>query len=780
MTERNLELKALKKAALRAKRRIVCPWKTATIIFLALMLALAPVSLAVQASDNVIAAGDPLWKLKNPDGNAQFQSAQQPPLLTQEQAYTQLLHEAIVLLKNENNALPLQTTFDCQGASTESVMALQAALTKKGLASGNGTAIVLLNGENQTLLQEISRKKAAGQTEKIVLLWDTDQPVQPDAWKDCDADAILWTGGVDVEQIAEILTGVAPSGALPSTGAYEAYPTQAYGFYTGYRYYETRYEDFVMGAEKVGNFAYGDAVVYPFGFGLSYTSFAYSDLQVTYDAKTDAFSVTVTVTNTGDVTGRKILQIYAQSPYTQYDRENGVEKSAVELVGFAKTGVLGAGESVTLTLQVEKRELASYDAQGAGTYILDAGDYYLTVADNAHSAVNNILAAKGYTVESTQGRMDADGDAALTYKWTQGNFDGESYRNSADIWFPTSEGLVTRQNWEGTWMQSPHTQDLLLDAYSPGDYPTVEMPTLGAKNGLKLYDMKGLDFDDPAWQTLLDQLTFREMAKLIGDAYQQTAFVASVQAPGTFVGDLEMPIGEEFLSAAFNGELMYAIGYWAGEKAASQDETLLRCFDSAFEDGFLVGKLRAQQAAGMYANGVNVVMQGNDTSGWYAEQAAREHYFPAFQYTAELLPTAGSAKGLTEILRQESGSKGVAIASGMFSGYSFLAQGITIFDGEDTAVQKELSAYENDPVIVSAMRQACHYNLYALANSAAMNGIGENTVVKPQALLVVTLLRVVMALCATAAVVFGILWYRGKCKWQRTPVYQNYQAAKNA
>ena len=341
-------------------------------------------------------------------------------------------------------------------------------------------------------------------------------------------------------------------------------------------------------------------------------------------------------------------------------------------------------------------------------------------------------------------------------------------------------------------MQNPHTQDLLLDAYSPGDYPTMEMPTLGAKNGLKLYDMKGLDFDDPAWQALLDQLTFREMAKLIGDAYQQTAAIGSVQAPGTFVGDLEMPIGEGFLSAAFNGELMYAIGYWAGEKAASQGETLLRCFDSAFEDGFLVGKLRAQQAAGMYANGVNVVMQGCNTDRWYAEQAAREHYFPAFQYTAELIPTAGSAKGLTEILRQEWGGKGMAIGAsasieqivdgvivnGKWADYGLLGRGITIFDGEDTAVQKELSAYENDPVIVSAMRQACHYNLYTLANSAAMNGIGENTVVKPQALFVVRLLWGLMVLCAAAAVVCGaLLWYRGKAKWQQTEAYQNYQAA---
>jgi len=770
----------LKQAAMKAKRRYVCPWRAATVIFLALMLALVPVNMAVQASDNVI-ADRALWKLKNPDEKAVFQTDQKPPLIAEEQAYAQLQQEAIVLLKNNNNALPLQQTVRCVAANTpgtERAEKLNTLLLQEGFAIGSGTAIVLLTQAEQALLQDLSQKKADGLIEKIVLLWDTDKPIQPDVWKGYDADAVLWTGGVDISDIAEILMGAAPSGALPNTGAYSAYSAPAGSVYTGYKYYETRYEDYVMGTEKVGNFVYSDAVAYPFGFGLSYTSFAYSDLQVAYDAQTDNFAVTVTVTNTGSVAGRKILQIYAQSPYTQYDREKGVEKPAVQLVGFAKTEPLGAGESVTLTVQVERRELACYDSKGAGTYIMDAGDYYLTVADNSHRAVNNILAAKGYTVESTEGRMDADGDATLTYKWSQSNFDDQSYRNTAQIWFPTSEGLVSRQNWEDTLAQNPRVQDGVGNAYSPGDYPTVEMPTLGAKNGLKLYDMKGLAFDDPAWQALLDQLTFDEMAKLIGDAYRQTAFVPSAQAPGAFVGDLEMPIGEEFLSAAFNSELMYAIGYWAGEKAVSEGETLLRCFDSAFEDGFLVGKLRAQQAAGLYANGVNVVMQGHDTTRWYAEQAAREQYFRAFQYTAELLPTAGSTMGLTKILRQEWGGKGMAIAAGMSTDYALLTEGITIFDGEDTAVQKELSAYANDPVIVSAMRQACHYNLYTLVNSAAMNGIGENTVVKAKALPVVTLLRVLMALCAAATVACGVLWYRGNRKRQQTEAYRNYQAAK--
>ncbi len=782
MAEQNLKLKVLKKAALKAKSKYVCLWKTATIIFLVLMLAMGPLSLAMQASDNVAAIrfGGELWKLKNPDGSVLFQTEAEAPLVTREQAYAQLRHEAMVLLKNENNTLPLQPTAVTlrvgSTVATQRMIDLQSALTQKELTVGNGAMIVLLNRAEPALLGEISQMKADGEIEKMILLWDTDQPVQPDIWKDCNADAVLWTGGGDITDIAEILTGVAPSGALPYTGAYSQFPAPAGSVYTGYKYYETRYEDFVMGTEKTGDFNYREQVAYPFGFGLSYASFAYSDLNVVYDAKTDKFAVTVTVTNTGNVIGRHILQIYAQAPYTDYDRENGVEKPAVKLVGFAKIELMEAGASATLTLQVDRQELASFDAKGAGTYILDAGDYYLTVATDSHNAVNNILAAKGYTVESTAGRMDADGDAALVYNWKQSSFDDRSYRGVGESRFAEAQTVVSRKNWEGTLSQMPEVPLQPYVSYTPGDYATVPMPTLGAKNGLKLYNMKGLAFDDPLWQTLLDQLTFADMAKLVGDAYRWTAPMVSVQAPGAGVGRLYLPADEQFLSAAFNQELMYAIGWWAGEDT---QETALRCFGGSFEDSFLAGALRVQQARGIAANGVSVLLQG-DNAVWYTEQAAREQYLRAFRNIAEMLPTTGVSGwtgDLTEVLRQEWGAKGMAIAANIPAADGLLA-GVTIFDGQDRQAQKELVAYENDPVIVSAMRQACHYNLYTIANSVAMNGIGEHTQVKSQTLFVVTLLWVLMGLCAAGAVVCGVLWYRGKAKWQQTQVYMDYLTAK--
>lgn len=206
---------------------------------------------------------------------------------------------------------------------------------------------------------------------------------------------------------------------------------------------------------------------YPFGYGMSYTDFKYSDLKVSYNKEKDVFEVSVKVTNTGkEYSGKETVQVYFQSPYTAYDIENGVEKSSVALCGFGKTEILAPGASETLNMTVDRRELASYDTYGAGTYILDEGDYYLTVATDAHNAVNNILAAKGYTVDNTDGRMDTDGNSSLTYKYNNPKFDSTTYAVSANgteiknqlsdadinLYGGTEDEItyVSRNDWEGT------------------------------------------------------------------------------------------------------------------------------------------------------------------------------------------------------------------------------------------------------------------------------------------------------------------------------------------
>jgi beta-glucosidase len=199
-----------------------------------------------------------------------------------------------------------------------------------------------------------------------------------------------------------------------------------------------------MGTGNAGEYAYGDEVAFPFGYGKSYTQFDYSDMYVVYNQDTDRFEVTVTVTNSGNMAGKETVQVYFQAPYTQYDKDNGVEKASVNLVGFKKTAILEVGESVELTIEVDKRDIASYDAYGYGTYILDEGTYYLTAATDSHNAINNILAAKDLTAEQ-EARMDGEGDASVVGTWTQAAFDATTYAtslNGTEITDTTTERIA--------------------------------------------------------------------------------------------------------------------------------------------------------------------------------------------------------------------------------------------------------------------------------------------------------------------------------------------------
>ncbi|MBQ6844675.1 MAG: glycoside hydrolase family 3 C-terminal domain-containing protein, partial [Agathobacter sp.] len=299
---------------------------------------------------------------------------------------------------------------------------------------GNGKNYLALNDIEREMMENIKALKDAGKIGKIIVLINTSNGLQVDFLKGYEegkdiygVDATLWISGVGqtgLEGVAEILCGkVNPSGSLPDTYYYDnyAHPVMANftpiqysgdlsqipehadtymiyqeGIYVGYKYAETRYEDYVLGQGNAGNFAYNDVVAFPFGYGLSYTTFEYSDMTMVYDPDAQTYTITVKVTNTGDTySGKETVQIYVNSPYTQYDIDNKVEKASASLVGFGKTGILKPGESETLTIVVDGDYVASYDAYGAGTYIMDAGDYLFTAATDAHNAVNNFLAAKG-------------------------------------------------------------------------------------------------------------------------------------------------------------------------------------------------------------------------------------------------------------------------------------------------------------------------------------------------------------------------------------------------
>ena len=352
------------------------------------------------------------------------------------------------------------------------------------------------------------------------------------------------------------------------------YVTYAEGIYVGYKYYETRYEDVVMGTGNAGDFSYADEVTHPFGFGLSYTTFEWSDFSTAWDG--DECTASVTVANTGDVAGKDVVELYAQSPYTDYDRANGVEKPSVTLVGLAKTSELAPGTSETVEITFNEELLKSFDANGAGTYILDAGIYYVTAGRNAHDAVNNVLAAKGYT---TADGMDAEGNTDLVNTYVPDNADVDATTYAADTKtgtaitnkFDDAAGDVTyltRADWVGTFPTHDGTplegtvstwgneingeidgqpasllyvkeaSDELLaqldsrESGNPTDRSTLtDEPVYGADNGLELVDLRGKDYDDPMWDDLLDQLTPEDYFSAIGVGGYGTDYLESVQKP---------------------------------------------------------------------------------------------------------------------------------------------------------------------------------------------------------------------------------------------------------
>ena len=315
----------------------------------------------------------------------------------------------------------------------------------------------------------------------------------------------------------------------------------AEGIYIGYRYYETRYEDKVLGVEHVGDFDYGSYVAYPFGYGLSYTTFEYSDFSV-YESD-EGFDVSVKVTNTGKTAGKHAVTVYAQAPYTAYDESNGIEKASVELVGYEKTNVIDPGKSADVKVSVSKKDLCSYDANAAKTYILEAGDYYLTVGNGSHEAVNNILAAKG---KGTSDGMTAAGDASLVYTWNNPSTEDKAFSTSAagqkitnlfDDVDPNKNATMkelnsitwmSRSNWEGTFpKQATHLvyTDEVADMAKPvtyaagsGDPTSVASHEFGKTDHKQvLVDMRGKDYDDPDWEELVSKLTYEEMVTLLAD-----------------------------------------------------------------------------------------------------------------------------------------------------------------------------------------------------------------------------------------------------------------------
>lgn len=511
------------------------------------------------------------------------------------------------------------------------------------------------------------------------------------------------------------------------------------GIYVGYRYYETRYEDYVLDQGNHGNYDYSQDVKYPFGYGLSYTTFEYSNYSVTENA--DSFEVKVKVTNTGEFPGKEVVQIYFQSPYTDYDKENGIEKASIELCGFDKTEILEPGASEEVTIVVDKQELRAYDANVAKTYILDAGDYYLTVAKNAHDAINNVLIAKGADAE----RMIGTGNADYVFKWNNPTLDTTTYATSNDgeenyaitNQFDNAdlnklEGAeqsityLSRNDWTGTFPKGPValklTDSMLAEMTGTKEYEILEtdreMPIMGEQGEMTLAQMIGKDYDDPAWEELLNQVTYEEMAALIGVGYHGTKAVNTIAKPRTvdengpqgFTKKLTDVLGnsdtltaysdENIMAATFNVDLMEELGEQIGEDGLALGIVGLygpamnthrspysgRNFEYYSEDGFLGGKIAAAEVKGIQSKGVYVYLKHfalNDSethcrcySIFANEQTIREVYLEPFEHAVVEgdamnvmnsfarvgVVWTGAHEGLmTNVLRNEWGMRGFAL-----------------------------------------------------------------------------------------------------------------------
>ncbi|MRG59766.1 beta-glucosidase [Agromyces sp. CFH 90414] len=530
-------------------------------------------------------------------------------------------------------------------------------------------------------------------------------------------DAALWIGGpgeTGASAVAAVLTGeVNPSGRTVDTWAYDVESNPAVantgdfeytdasgepsgrtftdnleGIYLGYRYYET----FVPDAE------YDRVVQYPFGYGLSYTDFAWNVVSTSADA--DQITATVEVTNTGDVAGKDVVQLYYSAPYTP----GGIEKSAVALGGYAKTDVIEPGASDTVTVTFATRDMASYDDRDARTWVLEAGAYELQVARDVHDPVASFSWTQSETVV-------LDTDSAT----------GAEVTNRFDDEVRDDLTWLSRADPAGTAPTAPTGERLELpEGLLDRDYehvvdPSVEEPTTGAEHGIMLEDLAGLPIDDPKWEPFLDQFTAEELVAFSGNGAYWSIAIDRLGIPRTTMYDgptsirsfLEAWASVAFpapvvLASSWNVDLAHEVGLAMGAEAQAYGVDAVyapsldlhrsplggRNFEYFSEDPLLTGTLGAAYSSGIQEHGTTTVVKhfaGNlqETNRakfglyvWAPEQAWRELYLKPFEITvkqadAHGVMTAfnrvgstwagGSAPLLTDILRGEWGFEGFVI-----------------------------------------------------------------------------------------------------------------------
>ena len=547
-----------------------------------------------------------------------------------------------------------------------------------------------------------------------------------------------------------------------------AFTNYVEGIYVGYKYYET--------AAQEGAIDYDKTVQYPFGYGLSYTEFEQKMGEL--EEKDGQISVDVEVTNTGDVAGKDVVEVYYKPPYTN----GGIEKSSANLIEFAKTNLLQPGESQTVTVTFSIEDMASYDENNAKAYVLEKGDYVISINSDSHTVMDQktYTADKDVVYKGENKRASDDTAATNVFEDAKGDV---TYLSRADHFANYEEATAAPASAE---LGEPYVSEYHLNSnFDKTTYLNDEdvMPTTGADNGLTLADMRDADYDDPRWEKLLDQLTVDEMANMIAMAGYQTAAMDSVGKVATLdfdgpaainnnftgVGSIGFPI-EVVVASTWNKELaqawgecmgkisqeMGAEGWYAPGMNTHRTAFGARNYEYFSEDGVLAGNMGANAVEGARRYGVYsyikhfALYEGNAkmVSVWSNEQAIREIYLKPFEISvkqgganAVMVSwsflgdkwTGESSNLMNTVLRDEWGFRGMALTDffrnnghGFMNADAALANGVdamlSTFNGEENNV-----ANPEHPTSVLQMRNACKNVMYTVVSSWAYDGEHEET-----------------------------------------------------
>ncbi len=530
------------------------------------------------------------------------------------------------------------------------------------------------------------------------------------------------------------------------------------GIYVGYKFYET--------ASDEGLINYDDTVAFPFGYGLSYTSFDQKLDSVKY--KGGKVTVTATVTNTGDKAGKDVAEVYYNPPYT----DGGIEKASKNLAGFEKTKELQPGESQKVTVKFDDDDMASYDYKGAKAYVLEKGDYDISIQSDSHHVIDHKAITVKDTVTYDSDSNTHNGDKTVATNQFDDVAGDVTYLSRADHFANYKEATAAPTNFK---MSDKAKETFYNNSnYDPKkfDKDSDKMPTTGAKNGLKLSDMYGKDYDDADWDKLLDQLTFDDMDNLIANGGYGTQAVKSVgkiqltDADGpaslnnnfTGVGSIGFPASTAF-ACTWNKDLakqfgemigdmahdMHVVGWYAPAMNIHRNAFSGRTFEYFSEDSLLSGVMASSEISGAKSKGVYSFMKHfalNDQETkrtemlctWTNEQAMREIYLKPFEmsvkeggaqavmssfnYIGNTYAGADSAL-LQTVLRGEWGFKGFVLTD-YFGGYGYQNADQEVRAGNDsmlatTKITNHIT--DKSATSVKAMRQAAHNILYTAANS---------------------------------------------------------------